>query len=123
MGLDLRPYTTTPVIVVAGSIAWDDESAVFSALDAIYRKHPTVTLALAERPAGVSVMALRWCFKKFLPSVRITTDDEKQRHERLASIEGISGAVIFPGDALTELLTQQLQKNDVPIWYPAGKPK
>lgn len=123
MGLDLKPYTTRPIIVVAGSIAWTDEQAVFSALNAIHRKHPTVTVALAERPAGVSVMALRWSFNKFLPSVRITTDDETQRHERLASIDCISGAVIFPGDALTALLVDNLKKNDVPIWYPPGEPK
>lgn len=122
---DHRQGVESPfVALVTGGRAFPNRDAVFSALDALHRKHVNITILHGACPTGADSFAQEWAILNERPYIGVPaqwgTHGPSAGPRRNAILLGYlpHGVVAFSGGAGTADMCQQADAAGVKVWRP-----
>ncbi|GJD94440.1 DUF2493 domain-containing protein [Methylobacterium iners] len=110
-----------PRIAFTGGNDYQDVEQIWSVLDKVKAKHPTMVLLHGGSPKGAELIAAKWADSRQVPQVAFRPDWTK--HNRAAPfrrndamLEALPiGVVAFPGSGISENLADKARDRGIPI--------
>lgn len=110
-----------PRIVFTGGNDYQDVERIWSVLDRVKAKHPTMVLLHGGSPKGAELIAAKWADNRQVPQVAFRPDWTKyakaapfRRNDAMLEALPI-GVVAFPGGGISENLADKARAKGIPV--------
>lgn len=114
-------------IAITGGPDYQDYKLVWSVLDKVQAKHPTMVLMHGGSPKGAELIAAKWAQARKIAQIAFKPDWSK--HAKAAPfrrndlmLEALpAGLIIFPGSGIHENMCDKARKLGIPVMRPVPK--
>lgn len=110
-----------PRIVFTGGNDYQDVERIWSVLDRVKAKHPTMVLIHGGSPKGAELIAAKWAASRHVPQVTFRPDWTKhakaapfRRNDAMLEAMPI-GVVAFPGSGISDNLGDKARAMGIPV--------
>lgn len=110
-----------PRIAFTGGNDYQDVERIWSVLDRVMGKHPTMVLLHGGSPKGAELIAAKWADARKVPQVAFRPNWTKhakaapfRRNDALLEALPI-GVVVFPGSGISENLADKARARGIPV--------
>lgn len=115
-----------PKIVFTGGYDCNDHRAIWTALDRVHAKHPSMVLLHGGSPKGAERIAACWADSRKVAQIAFRPDFMRhrnaapfKRNDAMLDVLPI-GVLVFPGTGIQENLADKARKLGIPVWRFGG---
>jgi hypothetical protein len=110
-----------PKIAFGGGIEFNEDKAIWAALDKVHAKHPDMVLLHGGSPRGAEKIAACWADSRKVTQIAFKPEWTREgkaapfkRNDRILEAMPI-GLVVFPGSGITGNLAEKARKLGIPL--------
>jgi len=113
-------------IAFAGGMDFNDHERIWAKLDQAYAKHPDMVLLHGGSPKGAERIAACWAEARKITQISFKPNWTKhakaapfRRNDEMLSVMP-AGLIVFPGNGITDNLTDKARRLGIPVWQAGG---
>lgn len=111
-----------PKVAVTGGLDFNDHRLIWTKLDQVHAKHPSMVLLHGGSPKGAERIAARWADHRNVPQIAFKPDwvghgkaAPFKRNDKMLEVLPI-GVMVFPGTGIQQNLAAKARKLGIPVW-------
>ena len=110
-------------VYLSGGASYNDHRTIWSVLDSVFAKHPTMILMHGGSKTGAEKIASLWADQRNVPQIPFAPDFAKhskssapfKRNDAVLATVPV-GIILFPGGGIQENLFDKARKMGIPVW-------
>lgn len=113
-------------IAFAGGMEFNDHERIWAKLDQAHSKHPDMVLLHGGSPKGAERIAACWAEARKVTQISFKPNWTKhakaapfRRNDEMLSVMP-AGLIVFPGNGITNNLTDKARRLGIPVWQAGG---
>lgn len=113
-------------IAFAGGMDFNDHERIWAKLDQAHAKHPDMVLLHGGSPKGAERIAACWAEGRKVTQISFKPNWTKhakaapfRRNDEMLSVMP-AGLIVFPGNGITDNLTDKARRLGIPVWQAGG---
>jgi hypothetical protein len=115
-----------PKVAFTGGPNCNDHQSIWTMLDKVHAKHPTMVLLHGGSPTGAERIAACWADNRKVPHIPFKPDWTRhakaapfKRNDQMLDVLPI-GVIVFPGSGIQENLADKAKRLGIPVWRPGA---